>query len=211
MPSPPSDAWPRITDLSCFEAENFKVRNTQFLRRDEQPYRTGQGRSDRALRRRIWNVRNGDLRRVLEGFPKAEPVREQYALWMHAVVGKHFFPDANHRTAVAMLRTLLQENGIDYKPWSIERLRRARTDSHTFGRRSLRTSSRRYRIADCVGGRSPVGLKRALDAARTESTPPPTALPTADRAGTTDPGSPLRASRTHPLSDPLQNPYSRRR
>ena len=53
------------------------------------------------------------------------------ALELFAVVGKHFFPDANHRTAVAMLRTLLQENGIDYEPWSIERLRRARRDSHT--------------------------------------------------------------------------------
>lgn len=52
------------------------------------------------------------------------------ALELFAVVGKHFFPDANHRTAVAMLRTLLQENGIDYEPWSIERLRRARRDSH---------------------------------------------------------------------------------
>ena len=38
------------------------------------------------------------------------------ALELFAVVGKHFFPDANHRTAVAMLITLLQENGIDYEP-----------------------------------------------------------------------------------------------
>lgn len=91
----------------------------------------GQGRSYQALRRRIWNVRNGDLRQVLRGFPTDEPVREQCALWMHAVVGKHFFPDANHRTAVAMLRTLLSSNGIWYKRWSVDRLQEARQQSHT--------------------------------------------------------------------------------
>lgn len=53
---------------------------------------------------------------------------------MHAVVGKHFFPDANHRTATVLLRRLLAENDIEYEPWDIDRLRRARVDSHTVRR-----------------------------------------------------------------------------
>ncbi|WP_255194091.1 Fic family protein [Natronobeatus ordinarius] len=82
------------------------------------------------LRRRIWNVRNGDLQRVLDGFPTDEPLVEQCALWMHAVVGKHFFPDANHRTAIVLLRQLLRDNGIDPGEWPIERTKEARRESH---------------------------------------------------------------------------------
>lgn len=66
---------------------------------------------------------------VLNEFPRDERLREQCALWMHAVVGKHFFPDANHRTAVALLRKLLFENQISYKRWSADRLRQARKNS----------------------------------------------------------------------------------
>lgn len=36
---------------------------------------------------------------------------------MHAVAGKHFFPDANHRTAIATLRRLLHENDISPGDW----------------------------------------------------------------------------------------------
>lgn len=49
---------------------------------------------------------------------------------MHAVVGRHFFPDANHRTAVATLRRLLRENGIEPGDWPIERTGRALEESH---------------------------------------------------------------------------------
>lgn len=125
------DDWPRITDVSCLEPENFKFRNTEFLKAASQPYETGQGRPETELRRWIWNVRNGDIRRVLDEFPTDQPIREQCALWMHAVVGKHFFPDANHRTSVALLRTLLRENQIAYTRWSVGRLREARKESHT--------------------------------------------------------------------------------
>ncbi len=130
MPLDGPDEWPRITDLSHLEPENFKFRNTQFLNDDDQPYDTGMGYTQPELRRQIWNVRNGDLRCVLEEFPQDEPIREQCALWMHAVVGKHFFPDANHRTAVALLRRLLRQNEIAYKLWSIDRLKEAREQSH---------------------------------------------------------------------------------
>lgn len=122
--------WPQITDVSMLDAEDFKLRNTKFLQTPDQPYETGRGDTQEALREEIWRVRNGDIRTVLREFPTDAPLREQCAHWMHAVVGKHFFPDANHRTATALIRRLLAENEIEYKPWDVDRLRRARIDSH---------------------------------------------------------------------------------
>lgn len=120
---------PRITDLSALEPEDFKARNQAFLvgeaRYDVLPHQNRRGLSNR-----IWSVRNGDLQRVLEEFPTDESLLDQCALWMHAVVGKHFFPDANHRTAIALLRRLLRSNGIDPGEWSIERTERARAESN---------------------------------------------------------------------------------
>lgn len=101
---------PRITDLSSLEPENFKFRNTDFLMGDAH-YDVLAHQNREELRRRIWHVRNGDLQRVLDDFPTNEPLVEQCALWMHAVVGKHFFPDANHRTAIALLRRHYAKTG----------------------------------------------------------------------------------------------------
>jgi prophage maintenance system killer protein len=123
------DDQPRITDLSSLDPENFKFRNTDFLTGDTH-YDMLPHQSREELRRQIWNVRNGDLRRVLDEFPTDEPLADQCALWMHAVVGKHFFPDANHRTAMALLRRLLRENNINAGDWPIERIEQAREESH---------------------------------------------------------------------------------
>ena len=123
------DDQPRITDLSAFDAEDFKLRNSRFLRGSTEYEQTG-NESFEALQHRIWTTRNGDLRRVLDQFPMEWPLKDQCAGWMHAVVGKHFFPDANHRTAVALLRRLLAENDIKYADWSLTRLRAARKESH---------------------------------------------------------------------------------
>jgi prophage maintenance system killer protein len=49
---------------------------------------------------------------------------------MHALAGKHFFPDANHRTAIALLRDLLWANGVKPGKGSPERTRTARDESH---------------------------------------------------------------------------------
>ena len=49
---------------------------------------------------------------------------------MHAVVGKHFFEDANHRTAIALLRKLLADNDLDVYQWPTDRVRTARDESH---------------------------------------------------------------------------------
>jgi len=50
---------------------------------------------------------------------------------MRAVVGKHFFEDANHRTAIAVLRRLLDDNGISVGQWPTERVKQVRDESHT--------------------------------------------------------------------------------
>ncbi|MCX2818148.1 hypothetical protein EGH25_02110 [Haladaptatus sp. F3-133] len=119
----------RITDLSSIDAENFKLRNERFFNRgydyDAQPHH-GVGE----VRRKIWNTRNGDLRRVLRDFPKDAPLLDQCAGWMHAVAGKHFFPDANHRTAMALLRKLLRDNSIELAPLPPQRAREASLRSH---------------------------------------------------------------------------------
>jgi len=121
---------PRITDLSSIDPENFKYRNTKFLQDDELHYDNPRGKSFSEQREEIWRVRNGDLNRVLEAFPTDRPLREQCALWMHAVVGKHFFEDANHRTAIAMLRKLLRDNGIEIGRWPTDRVKAVRDESH---------------------------------------------------------------------------------
>jgi len=128
---PPTDpSSPRITDLSSIEAENFKFRNTEFLKSDGHHYDNPNDKAFIEQRKDIWRVRNGDLRTVLEEFPTDRPLPEQCALWMHAVVGKHFFDDANHRTAIALLRKLLRDNGIDPGNWSTDRVEEARDESH---------------------------------------------------------------------------------
>jgi hypothetical protein len=133
VPSSDPEDWPRITEVTL-EPENVKYRNTQFLLDDGQVYETGLSHSQQELRKRIWRVRNGDIRTLFQRFPTDEPLREQCALWVHAVVGKHFFPDANHRTAVATLRKLLADNGITYASWDPDRLEVAREESHTVRR-----------------------------------------------------------------------------
>lgn len=93
-------------------------------------YDNPQGKSFTQQRDDIWRVRNGDLNTVLEEFPTDRPLPEQCTLWMHAVVGKHFFEDANHRTAMVLLRRLLRDNGVDIGNWPTDRVREIRDESH---------------------------------------------------------------------------------
>ncbi|MFC6823461.1 hypothetical protein [Halopelagius fulvigenes] len=119
---------PRITDLSAIGPVNFKLRNTGFLDDTEIEY-DGYG-SYQATRRNIWSTRNHNLRRVLREFPLDEPLPDQCAHWMHAVVGRHFFPDANHRTAFFMLRRILSENGVEPGEWPTEKIEDVTRESH---------------------------------------------------------------------------------
>lgn len=104
------DTAPRISDLSAVEPENFKTRNTALLMGTSH-YDTLPGQDAHRTREKIWSVRNSDLRR---------------ALWMRAVVGKYFFLDANHRTAMALLRQLLRTNGVKPGSWPVERTKMVR-------------------------------------------------------------------------------------
>jgi len=137
MSSTAPDA-PHITDLSSIEPENFKFRNTEFLKSEAHQYDNPQNKAFIEQRKDIWRVRNGDLRRVLEEFPTDRPLPEQCALWMHAVVGYHFFEDANHRTAIALLRRVLRDNGISPGEWPTKRVREVRDESHEVRRESPR-------------------------------------------------------------------------
>ena len=134
MGEPVDEESPWITDLSSLDPENFKFRNEKFLPDLSLHYDNPHDKSITEQRDAIWRVRNGDLARVLEEFPTDRSLPEQCALWMHAVVGKHFFEDANHRTAIALLRKLLDDNGIDIDPWPTERVMQARDDSHAVRR-----------------------------------------------------------------------------
>lgn len=120
---------PRITDISAIRAEDFKLQNTVFLEGDAEYQQTDHDLFD-DLRHQIWGTRNGDLRRVLYDFPLNAPLHEQCAGWMHAVAGKHYFPDANHRTALALLRTLLHENDLPPGRWQTELSRQTVIRSH---------------------------------------------------------------------------------
>ena len=120
----------RITDLSSIEPENFKVRNTEFLKDKKHHYDNPRNKTYTEQRAEIWRVINDDLDRVLEDLPIDRQLHEQCALWVHAVVGKHFFEDANHRTAIALLRKLLRDNRIDPGNWPTDRVMQARDESH---------------------------------------------------------------------------------
>lgn len=105
-----------ISDVSFLDAEDIKQRNTRFLERDH-PYDILEHQTPQQVRAEIWRVRNGDLRKLFYRFPFDEAILEQCALWMHAMAGKHFFPDANHRTGIVTLRKILQENGYEPQKW----------------------------------------------------------------------------------------------
>lgn len=118
----------RINDLSSISAENFKFRNTKFLD-GEHYYGIFEHESHIETRAKIWRIRNSDLRKVMRRFPRNEPIHDQCGLWVRGVAGRQFFPDANHRTAIALLRKLLLENGIPQPAWSVHAIRATRRKS----------------------------------------------------------------------------------
>lgn len=128
MPHSEFDEVYRIDDLSSLIAENFKFRNTKFLN-GEQYYGIHEHETRIETRKRIWRVRNGDLRKVMRRFPQDEPIHDQCGLWVRGVAGRQFFPDANHRTAIALLRKLLKENGMPQPAWSVHAIQATRRKS----------------------------------------------------------------------------------
>lgn len=123
--SPQNLANVRIIDFNGLTPDTITEFNVEeFFEDPDHDY--GLVSNDRDLtHRRIRNVKNSRLNRVMKEFPLAEPVVEQCAHWVRAMVGIHFFPDANHRTAMATLSFLLDVNNIKYPEWPGGEIERA--------------------------------------------------------------------------------------
>lgn len=105
----------KITKISITPGDIIQT-NRDFLNSEDQEYDTLYGILK--TRKQINRVSESDIQRVIGEFPYNEDLIDQCALWIHALVGKHFFPDANHRTAIATLRSILDENNINI--WKIK-------------------------------------------------------------------------------------------
>lgn len=108
----------RITDFSELDPEDIKWRNRRYFENPDHQYDYGEIYSYHQIPHQISVVRNGDINRIMREFPNKEPLTQQCAHWVRAVVGLHFFPDANHRTAMSTLNLLLELNGIDRFKWN---------------------------------------------------------------------------------------------
>lgn len=106
----------RITDLTELDAETIKQFNYDFFDDPETTYGLFEN-SYKRTENRIWNVKDFQLNRVIEEFPTDLPVCQQCSHWVRAISGKHFFPDANHRTAMGSLYALLNLNNIYTPKW----------------------------------------------------------------------------------------------
>lgn len=111
----------RITDFDELDPEDIKWRNREYFNNPDHRYNHGDILSYQQVKHQISVVRNGDLERVMDEFPRKEPLTQQCAHWVRAIVGLHFFPDANHRTAMATLNLLLALNGIERFTWNDDR------------------------------------------------------------------------------------------
>lgn len=105
----PDDEW-RITDFSILDAETVKQINLGIFEEGEDD-EYGWVKGDPSLtERRIRNVKEFQINRVMREFPTNEPLPQQCAHWMRAFSGLHFFPDANHRTGMNTLQILVEES-----------------------------------------------------------------------------------------------------
>lgn len=109
-----SDSEKRITEVSL-EVDDVIQTNMEFFRDDETEYEDAHAFTHLDTRRKIKldEGKRKDLSEVIESFPTDEPLASQSALWVRAMIGLHFFPDANHRTAMATLRGMMKDNGIE--------------------------------------------------------------------------------------------------
>lgn len=113
----PEPGVKRITDFSELDPEDIKWRNREYFKNSDHRYDYGDLLSYHQVKHQISVVRNADLDRVMREFPTKEPLSQQCAHWVRAIIGLHFFPDANHRTAMATLNLLLELNGIERFKW----------------------------------------------------------------------------------------------
>lgn len=98
-----------LTDFSNLDGETIKQINFDIIEDSSEEYGWIQGSPD-VTRRRINNVPDTDLHRLMREFPTHDPLPQQCAHWLRAIAGLHFFPDANHRTAMSSLSVLYETN-----------------------------------------------------------------------------------------------------
>lgn len=117
----------RFTDLSAVDPTMMKKLNDEDFFQDRENDYGWVNEDPELTQRRIWNVKGWQLNRLMREFPRTEPLPEQCAHWMRAIVGLHFFPDANHRTGMATLYGLLSANGLapPNEEWPGEEIDRA--------------------------------------------------------------------------------------
>ena len=114
-----TDRKKRITEINL-DVDDVIQTNMEFFRDEGQEYEDAHAFTHLDVRRKIKldEGKRNDLSKVIDDFPTDEPLASQSALWMRALVGLHFFPDANHRTAMATLRGMMKDNGIEpFRPF----------------------------------------------------------------------------------------------
>lgn len=101
----------RLSNFSDLDSQDIKIINEEFFDDRNRDYRYVDESPSLTLQR-IRNVKGYKLDRIIEEFPRTEPLPQQCAHWMRAFAGLHMFPDANHRTGMAALYGLLNSNGL---------------------------------------------------------------------------------------------------
>jgi hypothetical protein len=101
----------RITDFAGLDLDYLRRLNRNFLDGSEFTYGCIRG-NKRETRRYIDNIEEYRVSRFVREFPRHESLCRQCAHWVRALVGLHYFPDANHRTAMNSLYGLLSRNGL---------------------------------------------------------------------------------------------------
>lgn len=94
-----------MDDFTNLDGETIKTLNFDIIEDSAEEYGWVRG-SPEKTRQRIGNVPETDLHRIMREFPTREPLPQQCAHWIRAIAGLHFFPDANHRTAMNTLSVL---------------------------------------------------------------------------------------------------------
>jgi hypothetical protein len=108
----------RITDVALLDQEDIKQRNyeiySQTRRNQTESYKqySIDVQDPRRERREVLSAKKWKLDRLLREFPLTEAIVSQCAHWVTSLVSFHFFPDANHRTAMISLYQLALANGV---------------------------------------------------------------------------------------------------
>ncbi|AOW80737.1 hypothetical protein HTSR_1565 [Halodesulfurarchaeum formicicum] len=100
----PDSNW-HLNDFSNLDGETIIAVNFDIIDDSAEEYGWIQD-SPEKTRHKIGNVSETDLNRIMREFPTHEPIPQQSAHWVRAIAGLHFFPDANHRTAMNTLSVL---------------------------------------------------------------------------------------------------------